>query len=52
MATDYVNLVDLNKNGMIEKDEYMEFFNNFDGISLEEEEVEALFKEADKDDSG
>jgi len=47
MAIKYVKLVDQNKNGMIEKDEYVEFFANFDGISLNEDEIDAMFSEAD-----
>lgn len=52
MATSYVNLVDADQNGLIEKDEFIEFFTNFDGICLSDEEITYLFKEADKNGGG
>lgn len=52
MATAYVTLVDENQNGMIEKDEFLEFFTNFDGICLGDDEINQMFADADRSGTG
>ena len=37
---------------MIERSEFHEFFLNFDGICLNESEIDQLFNEADRDHGG
>ena len=52
MATAYVALVDEDQNGTIEKNEFLEFFTNFDGVCLSEDEINQMFEDADADGSG
>lgn len=52
MALSYVTLVDRDCNGMIERDEFHEFFENFDGIVMSSAEIDIMFNEADRDKGG
>ena len=52
MARDYVQIVDVDEDGTISRDEFHEFFLTFDGISLSDDDINAMFDQADTDQGG
>ena len=52
MAMEWIELVDVDRNGAIELDEFFDFFRNIDGVYLSDEEMEQMFRSFDKSGDG
>lgn len=52
MAMEWIELVDVDRNGAIELDEFADFFRNIDGVYMSDEEIEQMFRGFDKSGDG
>ena len=52
MAMEWIELVDVDRNGAIELDEFVDFFRNIDGVYMSDEEIEQMFRGFDKSGDG
>jgi Ca2+-binding EF-hand superfamily protein len=52
MAMEWIELVDVDRNGAIELGEFFDFFRNIDGVYLSDDEMEQMFRSFDKSGDG
>ena len=52
MAMEWIELVDVDRNGAIELDEFVDFFRNIDGVYMSDEEIEQMFRGFDRSGDG
>lgn len=51
-AVDWMELADVDKNGVLTLQEFTEFFSHLEGIVMTEEEIENVFTDIDENDNG